>query len=293
MKDREEISVLIVTHNPERATLTDCLRSVAASSVWPKEVWLADNSEVKSPVVESLVKPSSPYPMRAVFNERNLGYAQAVNRLIRLAEANYLLILNDDVTLHPMALESLVSTLKASKQIAVVAARVNYKDPADKIWSAGGRIYPWLGYCQEIKEPSQNLRKVDWASGCVLMINRTSLGDDVYWDEKYFLYFEDVDFCQRVQKAGYSVAVNPKALAWHSRQDLDAVSPAWRLKFLYFSKFRFFWKNFPWYQALSATIFQLTTVSIYDFIFWRQGPLLKFRIFVDFLLTTLKEGKRD
>jgi len=154
-----------------------------------------------------------------ITNRRNLGFAAAANIGIDHAfkqGADYIFLANNDTTLAPNALDLLVQTAVAT-QAALTTPLIFYAGSPTHIWSAGGwrhqislEIYrrPTLPF------PPGPL-PVDFITACGMLISRTCLQTVGLFDERFFMYYEDMDYCLRVQAANQLILLVPQAHMWH------------------------------------------------------------------------------
>lgn len=165
----------------------------------------------------------------------NLGYAGGNNFGISYALKNnfdFIVLLNNDVLVDPNFLDEL---LKESANYDLLGPKIYFapgfefhkdryqkKDLGKVIWSMGGQmdwdnIYGSNISIDEIDHGQfkKNINKVDFISGCCLMASRQVFQKIGKLDENYFMYLEDVDFCQRAKNAGFKMACIPRSIIWH------------------------------------------------------------------------------
>jgi len=165
----------------------------------------------------------------------NLGYAGGNNFGIDYTLKNnfdFLILLNNDVLVDPNFLNEL---FKESDNYDILGPKIYFapgfefhkdryqkKDLGKVIWSIGGQmdwdnIYGSNIGIDQIDHGQFNkiINKVDFISGCCLMASRQVFEKIGKLDINYFMYFEDVDFCQRAKKAGFKMACIPKSIIWH------------------------------------------------------------------------------
>ena len=165
----------------------------------------------------------------------NLGYAGGNNFGINYALKNnfdFLILLNNDVLVDPNFLNEL---LKESNNYDILGPKIYFapgfefhkdryqkKDLGKVIWAIGGQmdwnnIYGSNIGIDQVDQGQFNkiINKVDFISGCCLMASRKVFEKIGKLDENYFMYLEDVDFCQRAKKAGFKMACIPKSIIWH------------------------------------------------------------------------------
>ena len=168
-------------------------------------------------------------------DERNLGFAAGVNRLIELSApegARWFLALNPDAWPEPGAIGRLVATGDAVATAAGVAPRIERPDgtlehsthPFPSLRMAllhalGGRWWlPERLLEREMLEGAwhhDRLRPVDWAIGAALLMRRSVIDELGALDERFFMYGEDLEWCWRIHRAGYDVMFEPASLFRH------------------------------------------------------------------------------
>ena len=138
---------------------------------------------------------------------RNLGFAAGANAGARVAQGALLLFLNPDVQLGPRAVERLAGAFR-SADVAVAGPKVEL----DRLgaFELGSTIDP-LGYPVPLSSPRPPL----YVSGCALMTTKDLFADLGGFDERFFLFVEDVDYCWRALLRGHDVRVVPEAIAHH------------------------------------------------------------------------------
>lgn len=165
--------------------------------------------------------------VRTVASPRNEGYAGGNNLGIRLAldaGAEYVLVLNNDALLRPGALRALVDTARADPAVGAVGAKILRTEDPSRLWLAWGEIN-WrqslvrLVGAGRLDGPRWSVaRDVPWVSGCAILLSRRALERIGAFDEEYFAYHEEVDWCARAREAGLRVVWQPAAVVLHRGQ---------------------------------------------------------------------------
>jgi N-acetylglucosaminyl-diphospho-decaprenol L-rhamnosyltransferase len=173
--------------------------------------------------------------VRLLRNERNIGFAQAVNQGIAATSAPLVLIMNPDCRLAAGAVADLSDELSRSERYALVGPRIlnpdgspqgNARGDPDMLTGLFGRTtvlrraLPWLSVSQRNVVADSQLQgtaslTVDWLSGACMLARREALEAVHGFDERYFLYWEDADLCRRLRARGYLVRYVPRAVAVH------------------------------------------------------------------------------
>jgi GT2 family glycosyltransferase len=152
----------------------------------------------------------------------NLGFAAAFNRALRspyAAPADFILAINNDATIDDSSLRRLEAELRNNDTLAAVGPRVT--DPSGRMEGTGGRLAPILGktrICGLDETPDY----ISWA--CILL--RSSVADALQGlDERYFMYWEDVDYGIRAKQLGFTMKIAGTAHAVHDRSPNKAAYP--------------------------------------------------------------------
>ena len=154
----------------------------------------------------------------------NLGFSGGSNLGLRMALErgySYALLLNEDAELRLGCLRALVDAAEANPRIGAIGPTILYGEAPDRIWSAGG-VIDWRrgttamrGLGQPVSSTFGCPQPVDFLSGCVLLCRSAALERVGLLDERFFLYYEDTEWCLRARRAGFDVVHHPAAQAVH------------------------------------------------------------------------------
>ena len=181
--------------------------------------------------------------LRVIESAENRGYAWAVNRAFEAAGDRDFLLINPDVALDVGAVERLVELLEAAPEAGVIGPALIAEDGnrqssarrfptiAAMLGSsekAAGRSRRLAGAYDAYLEPgfSSAAREVDWLIGAAMLIRRTAFATVGGWDERFFLYMEDADFCRRLVRAGWSVRIEPEVMLTHTYKQASSAGDA-------------------------------------------------------------------
>jgi GT2 family glycosyltransferase len=167
---------------------------------------------------------SSIFKLRVIFNKRNLGFSKANNQGIKIAKGKYILLLNSDTIVKKGALERLVEFAERTKDAGVIGPRLLNPDGSIQpscfnFPSILGSIKEfWLGKKGSFSKWAHEGKKsvaVDAVVGAAFLITPRARRKVGLLDERYFMYFEDLDYCRRVWQAGLRVYYLPEARIIH------------------------------------------------------------------------------
>lgn len=232
-KSKMDISIIIVSYNSED-TIYDCMNSVLKTVKDNSfEIIVSDNS--KNGKTESIVKKIVRDNKNVFYlkNEENLGFSKANNRAVKSSRGKYILFLNPDTKVYEQTIDGMVSFLKKNPDCGVATCYVEL--PSGKLDGASHRGFPtpWRSFSHfsglsKIFSKSKvfsgyyltyldfkKTHEIDSAAGSFMFVPRT-VGEKIgWWDEDFFFYGEDIDFCYRVKKTGYKVYFVPEFKALH------------------------------------------------------------------------------
>lgn len=226
-----KLSAIILNYNGVQDTI-DCLKSIEKNNAAEVEVEIivVDNNP-KEESTDKLIKFKNIIILR---NKKNLGFSGGMNVGIKEAlknKADYVLILNNDINLDRLFLNKIIQNLSSKEIVAPKIyfakgyefhkKRYNIADLGKVIWFAGGKI-DWdniiglhIGVDEVDRGQYSRSAEVDYATGACMLIPKQVFKKIGYFDEKYFLYLEDMDFCFRAKREGFNVIYKPMAVAWH------------------------------------------------------------------------------
>jgi GT2 family glycosyltransferase len=222
-----KIAVVIVSYNT-RERLLECLRSLPTGTP-AVELVVVDNASADGSA--AAVREALPQA-RVVEAGANLGFSRACNLGWRACRAPYVLFLNPDTVIRPGALEALASELDDHADVGIVGPRTVNPDGTAQV-STGPSLTPTAEWRQrrlvrgvdrrrpwalaEAESRSARRHEPDWVSGSCLLARRELLESLDGFDERFFLYEEDVDLCLRARQAGWRVVFTPEGTVVHHR----------------------------------------------------------------------------
>lgn len=209
-------SVIIPNWNGLRL-LRPCLRSLAGQTLADHEVIVVDNASTDGSA-EAL---AAEFPaVRVLRQERNLGFAGGCNAGIRAARGEVVVLLNNDIEAEPDWLAELLAALDRHPRAGAAASRM--MSWADReVLNAAGDLYrasglpDSRGVWQRYGPPWNEETPVFGASGGAVAYRREMLAETGLFDERFFMYCEDVDLAWRGQLLGWGAVYAPRAVVYH------------------------------------------------------------------------------
>lgn len=287
------IDIIIVNWNGGDA-LAQCIASIKNhENGFVRRVVVVDNASTDGSV--ETLSLTSEIEFKVFCNSENRGFGKACNQGARDSESEYILFLNPDAVLRSDSLAPVVAFMSDPKnaKVGIVGAKLidEYgktqrscaRFPTSKsifIQAAGlDRIAPRLFHSHFILEwDHEDIRSVDQVMGAFLMIRRSLFEELGGFDERFFVYYEDVDLCLRVHQRGFEVVHLPEAVAVHRGCGTTAAIPDTRLFLLWRSRILYAGKHFSrlalvWVLLATLAVEPAVRV-IYAYARWRPFEAL-------------------
>lgn len=199
---------------------------------------------------------------------KNLGFSAAANIGIRKAlktGVEKVLLLNPDIEISNNTLDELC---KSSGDI--VGPVLKFERNGITVFDYGGRVNWILGRTKHFEnvesdsgpasqrgEQARMTREVEYISGACMMIKRSVFEKIRLFDERFFMYFEDVDFCLRAKKAGFTINVDSKIVVQHQISEHKFSNDNQKINYNLHSNLHFIQKWLPWYFKTTAYFYLL------------------------------------
>ncbi|MCE7985815.1 MAG: glycosyltransferase family 2 protein [Caldilinea sp. CFX5] len=219
--------VTIILNNNRCQDTVECLLSLAQSTYTNQTLVILDNGSTDGSV--ATIRTTFPATEVVELTE-NLGYAGNNNIGINIAltrKADWIFILNDDTIVDADCLHQLIQVGESDPHVGMLGPMVyHYKQPY-VIQSGGGLLSRYWESLHVAKdEPDRGQldqpHRVDWISGCALLVRRAVIEQIGLLDEDFFCYWEETEWCMRATKAGWHLIHVPQAKIWHKGTPLDA-----------------------------------------------------------------------
>ncbi len=211
------VYVLLLNWNNWRDT-NECLSSLTQLNYDDWKVIVIDNGSTDNSV--SRIRNRFPEVDIMELGE-NLGYAKGNNAGIRVAlerGADYVWLLNNDTTVEAHALRALVERAESDPKIGAVGSAIySASEPSRLQTWGGGRVNFWLGRAVKFADRVAEER-LQYLTGASLFLRRQVVESLGLLDEEFFMYWEDADYCFRMRRSGWHLAVAEGSRVWHKEQ---------------------------------------------------------------------------
>lgn len=211
-----KLSIVIVTFRENREVLRACFDSVKRSTLRDLEVIVVDNGA--SDETRSLVQE---FGFRYVRNSENRGFAYAVNQGMKVSVGEYVLLLNPDTEFAPLVLGVMCERLDRDTEVGIASCVIRYPDGSlqESIRRFPGvvdqlQVMLKIPHFIETKAMRSYMMRdldpfatqdVDSIMGAFMFIRREVIRTVGYFDERYFIWFEEVDYCKMARDAGFAI----------------------------------------------------------------------------------------
>ncbi len=241
-----KVFIIILNWNGAKDTI-DCLKSLENIDYPDFEILVVDNGSTDDSVLKIKSQISNlKNKVVLIENKENLGFPAGNNVGIKYAleyGADYVLLLNNDTVVDGNFLKEMVAVGESNALIGILGPKIYFYDDPKRIWFAGGS-FNWfrgsahIGFGEIDSQNYQSEKEVGFITGCAMLVKKevfAALGEPRpagraalraslapserekigLLDERFFLYYEDTDFCLKAKKAGFKCFFAPKAKIWH------------------------------------------------------------------------------
>jgi len=292
-----DLSIIIVNYNTKALTL-NCLESLSnIKTIFNNEIILIDNHSMD----DSVQAIQEFYPqVHLISNKENLGFSKANNQGIQIAKGRYILLLNSDTTSEPDTLETMIRFMDNHPEVGASGCKVVLPDgsldkacrrgfptPLTTLYYVSGlsKLFPksphFNSYHMEYMNEDEAY-PVDCLVGAFMMVRREVLDQVGMLDERFFMYFEDTDWCYRIQQAGWINYYYPMTQITHFKRGSSRGRP-YRITYEFHRAMKMFYdkhyrKQYPFWVTLlmyAGITVKFGVTLVKDFI-WKQVQWMKF-----------------
>jgi GT2 family glycosyltransferase len=211
---KPKVSVIVLNWNGGNDTV-GCLSSLQSLNYENCGVLVIDNGSTDDSA--ALIREAFP-EVEVLETGQNLGFAGGCNVGIRRAlaqRADFIWLLNNDTTVDPGALKAMVEKAGSDPRIGIVGSAIYNMEERERLqcWG-GGYVNFLLGRPRHFLKPVEDA-KLQFITGASLMISRAAVEAIGELDERFFMYWEDADYCFRLRRGGWRIAVASQSKVWH------------------------------------------------------------------------------
>ena len=270
MNDLAKLTIVIVTYKTDSSILKNCLDSIDKNV----QIKIIENSIKKENQILSIDKKIN---LSIHFTGKNLGYGAGNNYGFNLVNTDYVIVANPDIVFHKTFFDNIKKYLDSNLNFTIIGSTYNQ----DKSFSSSGvfKENEKKQYGNDIESSTKNvfdtLTKVDWVTGCMMLINLRKFSSRKIFDESFFLYFEEFDLCKNIELKNENVFRAKDLLIDHlgykgsfgSDPKKQLESEKLREWHWMWSTFYFYKKNFGYFFAFKKTVGKLLR-AFFKFLFY-------------------------
>jgi GT2 family glycosyltransferase len=244
--------VSIITVNFNQSVITEqLLSSINLTNNYPNiEIIVVDNGSKVNDVPQWRLK----YPsIKFIRSDVNLGFAGGNNLGVKEAIGEYLFFVNNDTEFTENLVQTLVDVLDSNPEVGMVSPKIRYFDQPDILQYVGFtsmNYYTCRNYCVgqfEVDKGQYNTitGPTAYAHGAAMMAKKEAIDKAGLMAENFFLYYEEMDWCDHIKKAGYQIWVETKALIYHKESVSVGRASALKEYFMNRNRILFIRRNAP------------------------------------------------
>jgi len=262
----KKVSVVTVNFN-QPAVTEELLSSIEKTNTYTNiEIIVVDNASKINPVPEWAAK----YPaIKLIRSEINLGFAGGNNLGIKEATGDYLFLVNNDTEFTAGLIEKLVDILDTHEDVGLISPMIKYYNDKQLIQYAGYtpmNYYTCRNSCIGLRQKDEGqfdhiIGPTAYCHGAAMMIRKEAIDKAGTMAESFFLYYEEVDWCEHILRTGYKAWVNTDALIYH--KESVSVGKKSKLKEYFMNRNRILFtrRNAPLFKKLFFYIYFLLIVT--------------------------------
>ncbi len=274
-----DVTAILVSYNTESLLpkAIKCLRKSAENLLL--QIVIVDNASSDNSV--ELIRRDFA-DCELIENKVNVGFGRANNQALQLVKGRYVLLLNTDAFVSPDTLEKTVNYMDRHQECGLLGVKLvglsgelqpscrYFPMPLNKFINRTGlnKLFPWIQLVDDMDWDHALPRECDWVPGCYLLIRHEVIEQIGLFDERYFLYSEEVDLCFAAKKAGWQVHYYPDTTVVHlggesAKSDSEITDSGRQIEQLQIeSELLYFRKN----HGLLVVIFHLSLTAAGDII---------------------------
>lgn len=243
------VSVITINYNSLPVT-ADFLRSINQFGTYPNmEVIVVDNASKEDPTdVLKAIYPT----VSVIINDRNLGFSGANNVGIRAARGEYMFIVNNDTEFTPGLIEGLLEVFYHYPDAGMVSPKFHYFFNKGVIEYAGYHAVNiftgrngMIGQRETDQGQYDQIKETNYAHGGAMMVPRKVIEKAGLMPDEFFLYYEELDWSERIKKYGFKIYYQPKSLIYHKESMTTGKASPLKTFYLTRNRILFMRRNIP------------------------------------------------
>ena len=286
-----KIAIIIINWNTYQLTY-NCLKSLELCTYKNKTIFFVDNGSNDG----SGDKIALEFPeINCINNQKNEGFTGANNKALKVIlkqNFDYVLLLNNDTEVKPDFLSLMQASMDSDNNLAATQPLILDFPNKNIIWNAGGSFNTFFGlsktrYKGMIYKPNLKIETLtEWISGCCILVKIAVIKEVGLLDNRFFAYFEDVDWSIRMTNLGYKLGVVPKSIIYHhssgSTKRNNTTNEGNLSPYAHYLNVRnhiyLIKKHNFLFNSVGSWIYQIIKITSYSTYFILRGRFSKFKI---------------
>lgn len=257
------VSIISINYNGYKDTC-ELIDSLHQFEDYPYEIIVVDNASINNDA-ELLRKKYT--DIIVIASDKNFGFAGGNNLGLSQAKGEYILFINNDITIDQPILKKMIHRMESSSQIGALSPKIKYEYKQDTIQYAGYMpMHPIrisnhiIGYNQKDEGQYNEAHATAFLHGACMLTSRKILKQAGLMTEIYFLFYEELDWSIQLQKAGYETWYEPSVYVLHKESMTIKRGSPMRLYYLTRSRILFTRRNYKSVKKIAALAYQLVIV---------------------------------
>jgi len=253
------ISIITVNYNGFKLTL-DMIDSIKKYLFVPYEIIVVDNGSIENEA-EKIGKLFT--EVTVVRSDKNLGFAGGNNLGIKRAKGDYIFLLNNDTYIIDDSIKYLCEFLDENSQYGAVSPKIKFASsnlvqfagytPLSKITIRNSMF----GYKEDDKGQFDFSHETPYVHGAAVMVKRKIFEKVGFMSEIFFLYYEELDWSERIKKDGYMIGYDPKCQIFHRESSTTGVESSLKIFYMTRNRLLFSWRNRKGIVRLFSILYQI------------------------------------
>ncbi len=262
----QKVSIISVNYNQTAYTLAFLKSVTAAKTNFLLEIIIVDNGSNENP--ETALK-SQFSEIIFIRSDKNLGFAGGNNLGLAKASGDFLFLVNNDTEFTDYLIDGLIEPFNGCENTGMVAPLILYYEPRNMVQYAGFtpiNYFTARNACIGKGEINHNQfgqkpYKTAYAHGAGMMLSRAAFEKVGNMPENYFLYYEEMDWCEQVKRAGFNIMVNPAVILYHKESVSTGEKSALKTYFMFRNRLLFIRRNANFFQKNTFWLYYLFVLT--------------------------------
>jgi len=270
MNNLSKLTIIVVTYKTDMQILKNCINSIDESV----KIKIIENSDKKDSVSSSFVENNR---LSINCTGKNLGYGGGNNYGFNLVETDYVMVANPDIVFHKTFFKNINKYLDQDLDFTIIGSSYENEEffSSSGLFKENEKKKYEKNIISKSEKPFKSLTKVDWVTGCMMLINLKKFDSKKIFDELFFLYFEEFDLCKNIELQNENTFCAEDLLIKHlgfkgsfgANPELKLEAEKLREWHWMWSTFYFYKKNYGYFYATKKTVGKFLR-SFFKFIFY-------------------------